>query len=122
MTSLKVFGLITLLMVAGTIMIPALAQQTQNQTQTMDCDGTCDGVPDQTQDQLRKRVRDCSCDGTCDGTPDRTQTQQQKRPMDCSCDGTQARDGIMKQDRDRVCKVGDFLRTQQQDQLKTKSC
>jgi hypothetical protein len=102
MTSLKVFGLIAMVMVAGTIAIPALALQTQNQTKLMDCDNTCDGIPDQTQDRL------------------------QKRTMDCSCDGTQARDrlqdGVMKQDRDRICTVADQLRTQQGDKLRIRNC
>ena len=102
MTSLKIFGLIALIMIAGTIAIPAIALQTQKQTQLMDCDSTCDGTPDRTQDQLQKRTMDCSCDGT----------QSQAR----------LQDGIMKQDRDRVCQVGDCLKTQQQDQLRTRGC
>ena len=104
MTSLKIFGLIALVMIAGTIAIPAIAQQTQNWAQTMDSDNTCDGTPDRIQDQQQKRTMDCSCDCT------QTQTRQTLR------------DGIMKQDRDRVCQVGDCLQTQQRDQLRTRSC
>ncbi len=71
MSSLKIFGIIALVMVAGTLVIPVLAQQTQTQAQIMDCDGDCDGTLDCTKDQLRKRTMDCSRDGS------------QAKPMSC---------------------------------------
>jgi len=65
------FGVFALLLVAGTLAVPVLAQQTQNRAQAGDCVCDCDGVCDCDCDGTCDCVCDGICDSDCDGVPDR---------------------------------------------------